>query len=110
MTRRNRLSGNPLRKVSGIPDFQPILRYFNNNTAAKICVITFACGPNGMLRALAALCREEQLACEVSLESVMGCGIGICYGCTVEVNNTDGGRRMLLLCQDGPVIDGRLLI
>jgi len=70
----------------------------------------FACGPNGMLRALATLCGEEQLACELSLEAVMGCGIGICYGCTVEVNDLAGGRRMLLLCQEGAVINGSLLI
>ncbi len=69
----------------------------------------FACGPNAMLKAVAKFCREQQLACEVSLESVMGCGIGICYGCSVEVNSPDGGLRTILLCREGPVIDAELL-
>ena len=69
----------------------------------------FACGPNPMLKALAGFCREHRLACEVSLESVMGCGVGICYGCSVEVRNPDGGLRTILLCQEGPVIDAELL-
>lgn len=70
----------------------------------------FACGPNPMLKALAALCREEHLACDVSLESVMGCGIGICYGCSVEVREPDGGIRTILLCREGPVIDAELFV
>ena len=69
----------------------------------------FACGPNPMLKALARLCQANRTACDVSLESVMGCGIGICYGCSVEVKSPDGGLRTILLCQEGPVIDAELL-
>ena len=69
----------------------------------------FACGPNPMLKALARLCQASHAACDVSLESVMGCGIGICYGCSVEVKGPDGGLRSILLCQEGPVIDAELL-
>ncbi len=69
----------------------------------------FACGPNAMLKAVARYCHEQQLAAEVSLESVMGCGIGICYGCSVEVKSPDGGLRTILLCREGPVIDAELL-
>ncbi len=69
----------------------------------------FACGPNPMLKAVAGFCREHRLACDVSLESVMGCGIGICYGCSVEVKSPDGGLRTILLCREGPVIDAELL-
>jgi dihydroorotate dehydrogenase electron transfer subunit len=71
----------------------------------------FACGPNPMLKALAGFSRKHNLACEVSLESVMGCGIGICYGCSVEINAPDGGVQTILLCREGPVIDaGRLVV
>jgi dihydroorotate dehydrogenase electron transfer subunit len=69
----------------------------------------FACGPNPMLKALAGFCNAQQLACDISLESVMGCGIGICYGCSVEVKSQDGGLRTILLCQEGPVIDAERL-
>jgi len=70
----------------------------------------FACGPNPMLKALAKFCRDHQLSCDVSLESVMGCGIGICYGCSVEINDPNGGIRTILLCREGPVIDAKLLV
>lgn len=75
-------------------------------------VKVFACGPNPMLKALAVFCQQNNLPCEASLESIMGCGIGICYGCSVELENLSGnGTSTILLCQDGPVIEaGRLLI
>jgi len=70
----------------------------------------FACGPNPMLKVLANFSRENRIACDVSLESVMGCGIGICYGCSVEINTPDGSVRTILLCREGPVIDAKLLV
>lgn len=73
-------------------------------------VNVFACGPNPMLRAVATFCRENDLACEVSLESVIGCGIGICYGCAVEVRSQEGDTQTVLLCREGPVIDARRLV
>ncbi|NTW68272.1 MAG: dihydroorotate dehydrogenase electron transfer subunit [Chlorobiaceae bacterium] len=73
-------------------------------------VKVFACGPNPMLKALAGCCRKHHLPCELSLESVMGCGIGICYGCSVEINDPDGGIRSILLCREGPVIDAELFV
>jgi dihydroorotate dehydrogenase electron transfer subunit len=69
-------------------------------------VKVFACGPNPMLRALARFCRDRAIPCELSLESVMGCGVGICYGCMVELTNADGQKESILLCREGPVIDG----
>ncbi len=74
-------------------------------------VKVFACGPNPMLHALAGFCGERDIPCEVSLETVMGCGIGICYGCLVELKNESGeGTSTILLCQDGPVVDASRLI
>lgn len=71
----------------------------------------YACGPNPMLKALAEFCRNLNVPCEVSLESVMGCGIGICYGCTVEVRSLDNsGTSTILLCQEGPVLDAERLL
>lgn len=56
-----------------------------------------ACGPEGMLRALAALRPAAQLA----WEAPMACGYGACFGCVVEI---DGHYRRL--CVDGPVLKG----
>jgi dihydroorotate dehydrogenase electron transfer subunit len=55
-----------------------------------------ACGPEAMLRAVAALCPGAQLA----REAPMACGYGACYGCAVEI---DGELKRL--CLEGPVLD-----
>jgi dihydroorotate dehydrogenase electron transfer subunit len=64
----------------------------------------FACGPHGMLVAVAALARRHGVACQVSLEENMACGVGGCAGCTVLVQ-TPNGPAMKRVCVDGPVFD-----
>jgi dihydroorotate dehydrogenase electron transfer subunit len=63
----------------------------------------FACGPTAMLRALSAFAAEFRVPCEISLESPMACGIGICQGCPVEVKGGPG--KYALVCRDGTVFD-----
>jgi dihydroorotate dehydrogenase electron transfer subunit len=70
----------------------------------------FACGPNRMLAALAVWAEGRDLPCQVSLETLFGCGIGICAGCAVPVRSKDGPgasafERYALACKDGPVMD-----
>ena len=72
--------------------------------AVRAQVEIFACGPTPMLRAVAALAREFDLPCQVSLEEYMACAVGGCAGCTVEVQ-TPGGPAMKRVCVDGPVFD-----
>ena len=55
----------------------------------------YSCGPLPMLKAL---CNTLQIDGEVSLEERMGCGFGICMGCSIHTTN--GPRRV---CKDGPV-------
>lgn len=55
----------------------------------------YACGPLPMLRALIDRAGTHG---EVSMEERMGCGFGICMGCTIETR--DGNRRV---CKEGPV-------
>lgn len=65
----------------------------------------FACGPNIMLRALKEFCIKNNLECEVSTESAMACGFGICQGCPIESANQKD--KYLLVCKDGPVFNAR---
>jgi dihydroorotate dehydrogenase electron transfer subunit len=67
-------------------------------------VEVFACGPHGMLVAVAALARRLGVPCQASLEENMACGVGGCAGCTVLVR-TPGGPAMKRVCVDGPVFD-----
>lgn len=61
----------------------------------------FSCGPNPMFRALKEFTEEHNIPCEISTESAMACGFGICQGCPVEL--TGGGYK--LICKDGPVFN-----
>jgi dihydroorotate dehydrogenase electron transfer subunit len=58
----------------------------------------YACGPDAMMRAVAARAAQAGAPCFVSLESPMACGFRICLGCAVLV--PDGVRYV---CHDGPV-------
>ena len=62
------------------------------------------CGPYPMMRAVAAICREQQWPCQVSLETMMACGIAACLGCAVAASSSDShGREYLHVCQEGPI-------
>ena len=66
------------------------------------------CGPEPMLKALAALARQRHLPCHVSLETPMACGVGICFSCVTLVQTPEGSdyRRV---CVEGPVFDAACL-
>jgi len=64
-----------------------------------------ACGPHGMLAAVARLAAGAGVAAQVSVDPLMACGRGLCLGCTVPAL---GGYR--LACQHGPVFDARELV
>ena len=70
-----------------------------NSSRIKI----FGCGPNAMLRSLKEFCIDNNLDCEVSTESAMACGFGICQGCPIE--SVDNPDKFLLVCKDGPVFN-----
>jgi len=63
----------------------------------------FVCGQMAMYRAMVLKKNELKLdgkPVQVSLEVRMGCGLGVCYGCTVK---TKAGPRQA--CKDGPVFN-----
>ena len=59
------------------------------------CDYFYSCGPLPMLKAL---CQSLEIDGEVSLEERMGCGFGICMGCSIQT--TKGAKRV---CKEGPV-------
>jgi dihydroorotate dehydrogenase electron transfer subunit len=56
----------------------------------------YACGPERMMEAVAKLCKEHDVPCQVSLERYMKCGTGVCGSCAIN------GR---LTCLEGPVFN-----
>ena len=70
----------------------------------------YACGPTAMLRAVARLADAHSRPVEVSLEQVMGCGLGGCYSCVVPVRDAVRGQHYVRSCLDGPVFAGRDIV
>lgn len=65
----------------------------------------YACGPHGMLLCVAGIAARYQVPCQVSMETMMACGIGACLGCAVPSADPQSGYRHV--CVDGPVFDVR---
>ena len=76
----------------------------NNNT------YLFACGPEPMLHAVREFALKNNIPAQLSVESYMGCGFGLCQGCVIERNNYkirdhSYHKKYSLICLDGPVYE-----
>lgn len=83
--------------------------------------MVYACGPEPMLEAVAKLAARYNQPSQVSVERVMGCGLGGCYSCVVPVKRKDdlssvapGAKEehanLVRSCISGPVFDGAELV
>jgi dihydroorotate dehydrogenase electron transfer subunit len=71
----------------------------------------YVCGPTPMMRACAQLAAAHGRACDVSLEQVMGCGLGGCYSCVVPARGANGGKpHHTRTCIDGPVFEAQHVV
>jgi dihydroorotate dehydrogenase electron transfer subunit len=70
----------------------------------------FVCGPTPMMRATARLAAEHRRRCDVSLEQVMGCGLGGCYSCVVLTHDPGRSPHFVRSCIEGPVFDATRLV
>ena len=61
------------------------------------------CGPEPMMQAVSAVAARYDVACEVSLETPMACGIGICFTCVAKVQQADGSWDYRRTCMEGPI-------
>ena len=82
----------------------PLRRAFAS-TDRTTPVRLYACGPTPMMWAVTELAASEGRATEVSLEQVMGCGLGGCYSCVVPVRGPDR-THFVRSCLKGPIFDG----
>jgi dihydroorotate dehydrogenase electron transfer subunit len=60
----------------------------------------YCCGPEQMMKAVALYASAHSITCEVSLENLMACGIGVCLCCVVDTNHGN-----VCSCTDGPVFN-----
>jgi dihydroorotate dehydrogenase electron transfer subunit len=67
-------------------------------------VMLYACGPEGMLAATARTAITHHRPCQVSVERIMGCGLGGCYSCVIPMRGDDGAHHHVRSCIAGPVL------
>jgi dihydroorotate dehydrogenase electron transfer subunit len=74
--------------------------------------VVYTCGPDRMMRAVAEVCRQRGMACQVCLERMMACGMGTCQSCVVRIRDAAApdGWRYRLCCTDGPVFDATQVV
>ena len=69
--------------------------------------MVYACGPEPMLAAVSQVAAAHARPCELSMERVMGCGMGGCFSCVVRVAGSDGRSHYVRSCLEGPVFRGQ---
>ena len=70
----------------------------------------FACGPEPMLASIQIYALENDIPAQLSVESYMGCGVGLCQGCVISRNTENTlthsyHEKYSLVCLDGPVYE-----
>ena len=65
------------------------------------------CGPEGMMAAVAKWTADRSFKCQVSLETPMACGIGICFSCVAPIIDGEGSWDYRRTCIEGPVFDSQ---
>lgn len=69
----------------------------------------FACGPNGLLKAVGARAVRDGFTAWLSLDRHMGCGVGACLACVQRVQ-IDGQETLVRVCKEGPVFEARQVV
>lgn len=68
-----------------------------------------SCAPHLVLKFVAQIAQENGIDCEVCMEKVMACGIGVCRGCVIQIKKDDKIQNATV-CKDGPVFNGAEVI
>jgi dihydroorotate dehydrogenase electron transfer subunit len=79
---------------------RPLEDYLTKHSNKKFLLMV--CGPSAMLRATVELAKRFRHPCLVSMENRMGCGVGVCLGCSIRVQGT-GHEAYQRVCTEGPV-------
>ena len=85
--------------------------WLKTNAPPAAETIIYSCGPEQMLAEVARIAGEHGIDCEVSMERMMACGIGLCQSCAVEARVAGESETVYkLCCKDGPVFDAREVV
>lgn len=70
----------------------------------------YACGPDGMLRAVGERAMNYGIKGWLSLDKHMVCGVGACLACVQKIQAPDGTTSLKRVCVDGPVFESREIV
>jgi len=82
-----------------------ILSEVNASSARIAC-----CGPELMMQAVSEIAMQNGVPCEVSLETPMACGIGICFTCVAKIKQPNDEWDYQRTCIEGPVFDAEKIV
>ncbi|NQT28231.1 MAG: dihydroorotate dehydrogenase electron transfer subunit [Candidatus Omnitrophica bacterium] len=89
--------GSKGKKGTAVDILKSLSKKFNKSDKINI----YTCGPEAMFVGIKKVIgNNKNINCQVSFEQFMGCGLGVCCGCTIETKH--GYKKV---CKDGPVFD-----
>ena len=89
--------GSRGKKGTAVDILKSLSKKFNKSDKINI----YTCGPEAMFKGIKKVIgKSGNISCQASFEQFMGCGLGICCGCTIE---TKVGYKKV--CKDGPVFN-----
>ena len=92
----------PARRVT-----EALNEFLDQSTSESTRIV--CCGPEPMMEAVARIAATRKIACEVSLETPMACGVGICFTCVAKVGSeTDWDYKRT--CVEGPIFDAAQIV
>lgn len=116
------LGGRSREDLMCVPEFErlgvPTVLTTDDGSCGEQCLVThpletavrteppeliLACGPKPMLACVLGIARAHRVPCQVSIETMMACGMGACLGCAVP--GRQDAARFLHACLDGPVFE-----
>ena len=86
----------------------PMKEIFESQSTEDILVC--ACGPRPMLIAAQKLMNQYNVRGQMSLETPMACGLGICFTCVAKIQDDSGAWDYKRTCKEGPVFDARRIL
>jgi dihydroorotate dehydrogenase electron transfer subunit len=74
--------------------------------------VVYSCGPYPMQRSIAEMAARLEISSQLSMEALMGCGVGACLSCSLRCHPPQGAAdpHYANVCQNGPVFDGEEII
>jgi len=86
-------------------------KWLKENPVTADETMIYSCGPEEMLAKVAQTAKEKNIDCQISMERLMACGIGLCQSCAVECRVEGEGQTVYkLCCKDGPVFDTKEVV